>query len=163
MSSQSSPEPVVRRFRPADRDAVIALLEDSYRTTWAPNVSEEAWNRWSAQEQPRHYVEAMGEEFVVAEVSGEVAGMIHWRGDFIHALHVHSRFRRRRIGTILMAHAEEAIANSGHQSVRLETDSFNAASRGFYGSHGFAEAGERPDEEWDSGLSTLLLVKPLGA
>ncbi|MCV6806750.1 GNAT family N-acetyltransferase, partial [Achromobacter ruhlandii] len=41
------------------------------------------------------------------------------------------------------------------------TDTFNTQSRAFYGKHGYAEVDTYPDEEWDSGFTTVLLVKPL--
>lgn len=153
--------PLLRPFRKGDAEAGIDLLEDSYRTTWAPHVGAEAWRTWTAQQRPRGYVEAMGEEFVVAEIDGEIAGMIHWRQDFIHAVHVYSRFRRRGIGRMLVSHAERAIAEAGHEVARLETDSFNTASRTFYAALGYVETGSRPDEEWGGGFLTLLLVKQL--
>ena len=159
----SAGQSLLRPYCASGMEALIDLLEHSYRTTWAPHVSSDAWQRWSQQQQPRHYVQAMGQEFVLAETGSEVAGMIHWHHDFIHALHVHSRFRRRGVGTMLMRHAEQAIAEAGHRQARLETDSFNAASRTFYAAHGYVETGERPDEEWNSGLTTLLLVKELDA
>jgi hypothetical protein len=54
------------------------------------------------------------------------------------------------------------MAAAGHASARLETDTFNQRSQAFYAARGYVEAGRYPDEEWSSGLTTLLLVKPLG-
>lgn len=56
--------------------------------------------------------------------------------------------------------AEVAIAAAGFAQVRLETDTFNQASQAFYHSRGYREAGRYPDEEWQSGLTTILFVKP---
>jgi ribosomal protein S18 acetylase RimI-like enzyme len=61
-----------------------------------------------------------------------------------------------------MDHAEAEIARAGFASVRLETDTFNTRSQAFYAARGYREAGRYPDTEWNSGLTTLLLVKPLG-
>ena len=151
----------LRPYRASDRDPLVKLLEDSYRSTWAPHVSAEAWERWSQEQRPLNYVDAMGEEFVVADLSGEVAAMVHWRADFIHALHVRSQFHRRGIGSLLLAHAEQEIAMAGHGFARLETDSFNAASRAFYAANGYSESGSRPADEWGGEFTTLLLVKAL--
>ena len=57
---------------------------------------------------------------------------------------------------------ENEIAKSGFGKVRLETDSFNAKSQAFYRARGYQEADRYPDTEWNSGLTTLLLVKALG-
>jgi hypothetical protein len=43
----------------------------------------------------RRYVAEMGAEFRVAVSADEVMGMVHWRGDFIRALHVFSSQRRQ--------------------------------------------------------------------
>jgi hypothetical protein len=45
--------------------------------------------------------------------------------------------------------------------VRLETDTFNTGSCAFYLARGYSEAGHYPDEEWDSGLTTVLFIKRL--
>ncbi|MFN3387509.1 MAG: GNAT family N-acetyltransferase [Allosphingosinicella sp.] len=151
----------IREARPGDREALVALLHDSFRTTWRPQVRAEAWRRWLEEDKAAAYVDAMSAEFLVAEADGAVAAMAHWRGDFVHALHVHSRFRRRGLGSLLLRRAEADIAAAGHASARLETDSFNRTSRSFYAAHGYCEVSSRPDAEWDSGLTTLLLEKRL--
>ena len=43
-----------------------------------------------------------------------------------------------------------------------ETDTFNVRSQAFYAARGYQEARRYPDTEWDSGLTTILLVKSLG-
>jgi len=50
---------------------------------------------------------------------------------------------------------------AGFSVAGLETDTFNQRSRGFYARRGYQEADRYPDEEWNSGFTTLLLVKPL--
>jgi hypothetical protein len=57
--------------------------------------------------------------------------------------------------------AEAEIARAGHAQARLETDTFNTRSQAFYAARGYVEADRYPDHEWNSGLTTLLLVKPL--
>jgi ribosomal protein S18 acetylase RimI-like enzyme len=79
----------------------------------------------------------------------------------VNALHVHSLAARTGVGAALMDVAEAAIAAAGHPAARLETDTFNARSQAFYAARGYREAGRYPDEEWSSGLTTLLLVKAL--
>ena len=39
---------------------------------------------------------------------------------------------------------------------------FNTRSQAFYAARGYHEAGPYPDEEWNSRLTTVLLVKALG-
>lgn len=59
-----------------------------------------------------------------------------------------------------MSCAEAEIAAGGFASVRLETDTFNAVAQSFYAARGYREAGRYPDKEWNSDLTTILLVKP---
>jgi ribosomal protein S18 acetylase RimI-like enzyme len=153
---------VVRPSRPEDAEALIAILYDTFESTWRPQVTEAAAAAFRAEARPRAYVGERGHAFRVGERAGQVLGLVHWHGDFVHALHVHSRAARTGVGAALMNVAEAAIAAAGHPSVRLETDTFNARSQAFYAARGYREAARYPDEEWDSGLTTLLLVKPLG-
>jgi ribosomal protein S18 acetylase RimI-like enzyme len=57
--------------------------------------------------------------------------------------------------------AEQEIASAGYPQARLETDTFNSRARAFYAKRGYREAEQYPDIEWNSGLTTLLLVKAL--
>ncbi len=98
---------------------------------------------------------------MVAEIDGAVVGLVDWEGDFINALHVRGSQARRGAGAALMDYAERVIADAGFKAVRLETDTFNANSQAFYAARGYVEKDRYPDLEWDSGLTTLLLVKAL--
>jgi ribosomal protein S18 acetylase RimI-like enzyme len=60
-----------------------------------------------------------------------------------------------------MDRAEAGMAVAGFAVARLETDTFNENSQAFYRARGYREAGRYPDEMWDSGLTTVLLVKAL--
>ena len=152
----------IRRARAADAPSLIAVLYDTFESTWRPNVSEAAARAFLDEDRPGQYVSSRGLEFRVAVRDGEVAGLVHWQEDFVHALHVRRAAARSGVGRRLMDHAERAIARAGFPTVRLETDTFNEAARAFYATRGFREAGRYPDSEWKSGLTTLLLVKRLG-
>ncbi|HZZ87785.1 MAG TPA: GNAT family N-acetyltransferase [Caulobacteraceae bacterium] len=161
--SSISPSQIhIRAAQPVDAEALKAILYDTFESTWRPQITLAAAAAFLHEDRPSTYVGEKGLEFIVAERDGDVAGFVHWEGDFVHALHVHSRHARQRVGARLMDRAEAQIAQAGHASVRLETDTFNQRSQAFYAARGFVEAGRYPDEEWNSGLTTLLLVKPLG-
>jgi len=49
----------------------------------------------------------------------------------------------------------------GVELARLETDTFNTQSQGFYLALGYREADRYPDLEWHSGFTTILYVKTL--
>ena len=155
-------EIVLRRARPEDAAALRAILHDTFESTWRPAISEAAAEAFRAEDRPRVYVGARGLMFWVAERAGSAVGFVDWEGDFVNALHVRAAHARTGVGARLMDKAEAEIARAGFAQARLETDTFNARSQAFYRARGYVEADRYPDEEWKSGLTTLLLVKPLG-
>lgn len=152
----------VRPARPDDGPALRAILHDTFESTWAPQITAEAAQAFRGEDRPMAYVSARGMLFHVAERDGVVVGFVDCDGDFVNALHVLAAHARTGVGAALMEHAEAAIAAAGHAQARLETDTFNTRSRAFYAARGYVEADRYPDEEWNSGLTTLLLVKRLG-
>ena len=152
---------VVRPASVADEDALCAVLYDTFEHTWLPNVTPAAAEAFRRENRPGAYVAQRGPEFWVAERNGEVVGLIDWEEDFVNALHVRLRHARTGVGAALLAMAESAIARRGFAAARLETDTFNAISQRFYAGRGYVEVDRYPDLEWDSGLTTVLLVKSL--
>jgi ribosomal protein S18 acetylase RimI-like enzyme len=152
---------VIRKAGPDDAAALKAILRDTFESTWLPQLTPEAAAIYQRQDRPAAYVGERGLLFVVAEVGGAVVGLVDWDGDFVNALHVLAGHARSGVGSRLMDHAEAAMAADGHAQARLETDTFNTRSQAFYAKRGYREAGCYPDEEWNSGLTTLLLVKQL--
>ncbi len=152
---------LVRQARPGDAAALRAILRDTFESTWRPQITAAAARAFLDEDRPTAFVAEQGMAFWVAERGGEVVGLVHWRDDFVHALHVRSSHARAGVGAQLMDLAEAEIASAGFGAARLETDTFNTASRAFYAARGYREAGRYPDEEWNSGLTTILLVKPL--
>jgi len=152
---------LIRQAREEDAAALKAILRDTFESTWRPQLTEEATSAFLNEDRPAAYVGARGMLFLVAEVDGEAVGFVDWEGDFVNALHVRSSHARTGVGGRLMDRAEAAIAEAGSAAARLETDTFNRRSQAFYAARGYREAGRYPDEEWNSGLTTLLLVKTL--
>ena len=152
---------VLRAARPEDLTVLRAVLYDTFESTWRPNITRTAAQAYIQEDRPAIYVGSRGLKFWVAEVSGEVVGFIDWEGDFVNALHVRFAHARQGIGTRLLDLAEAQIGQAGFASVRLETDAFNLRSQAFYEARGYLEAARYPDEEWNSGLTTILLIKPL--
>ena len=151
----------LRPARAEDREALLRLLEATFRSTWEPQLTQEAKAAFRASTRVADYVDGCWQQFTVAESAGQVVGMVHWQGDFIGALHVDPNEARRGIGSALLGHAEAAMRAEGVRFAQLETDTFNRPARDFYAAHGYAEAAQYPDEEWNSGLTTVLMVKAL--
>ncbi len=152
---------LIRQARPDDADALKAILRDTFESTWLPQLTAEAARAFASEDRPAAYVGERGLLFLVAEIGGEPVGFVDWDGDFINALHVRSSHARAGVGQRLMDHAEAGVAEAGFATARLETDTFNLRSQAFYAARGYREADRYPDEEWNSGLTTLLLVKAL--
>ena len=152
---------VIRKAGPDDAAALKAILRDTFESTWLPQLTPESAAAYRGEDRPAAYVGERGLLFVVAETCGEVVGFVDWDGDFVNALHVLASHARSGVGSRLMDHAEAAMAAAGHAQARLETDTFNTRSQAFYAKRSYREAGRYPDEEWNSGLTTLLLVKRL--
>lgn len=154
---------VIRPWQLADFDAVKAILDDTFASTWQPQLTPEALQAYRDSAEPLGYIDQMGPAFFVAEIDGDVVGMVHWEDDFVHALHVPAAQQRKGIARALMAFAENGMRAAGIEVARLETDTFNEGSQGFYLALGYREAGRYPDLEWHSGFTTILYVKDLGA
>ncbi len=157
----STPDILIREARPDDAAACRAILRDTFQSTWRPELTAEAVRAFEREDRPAVFVGARGLLFLVAKVGGEVVGFVDWQGDFVNALHVRSSHARTGLGGRLMDRAESAIAEAGFPASRLETDTFNHRARAFYAARGYRETDRYPDEEWNSGLTTILLVKRL--
>lgn len=150
-----------RRAHAGDASRLKTILQDSFERTWLPALTPAAAARYRLEDRGTRYVEADLDRLIVAEVQGVVAGFVHWERDFVEGLHVHHDYRRRGAGSILMEYAERAMAEQGFAAARLETDSFNIASQAFYLGRSYVEQSRYPDQEWDSGFTTILYAKAL--
>jgi ribosomal protein S18 acetylase RimI-like enzyme len=152
----------IRPARPQDFPVMRAILRDTFESTWQPQITEAAARRYVETDIGGRFVARYGADMLVAEADGQVAGLLYHIDDFIDALHVPSAFQRRGIGRRLLIRAERDIAEKGFRQARLETDTFNAQAQAFYKALGYIEMARYPDEEWQSGLTTVLFEKPLG-
>lgn len=157
----ATPSILIRQARASDAPMLRDVLYDTYESTWLPQVTPEAAQAFRDEDRPVVYIAERGDEFRVAVSDGQVVGFVDWQGDFVNALHVRSSHARMGVGSRLMDEAEAGIAAAGFATARLETDTFNTRSRAFYTARGYHEADRYPDKEWNSGLTTLLLVKAL--
>ncbi|MBZ9773842.1 GNAT family N-acetyltransferase [Mesorhizobium sp. CO1-1-8] len=152
---------IVRPALASDIPALKQVLHQTFEGTWLPNITEAAAQRYVETDIGGRYVDQSWSEFAVAEIDGEVAGLIHWRADFIEALHVMASRQGQGVGRKLLSHAEQAIGAAGLAQARLETDTFNLPAQALYKAVGYVEKSRYPDDEWDSGFTTVLFEKRL--
>ncbi|MEH6696095.1 MAG: GNAT family N-acetyltransferase [Hyphomonas sp.] len=152
----------IRPALPADRAVLVAILHDTFESTWRPQLTPAAVAAYQQGNRPAAYVAERGHLFHVATRAGALVGLVDWQGDFVNALHVHSAHARSGAGTALMDLAEAEIARAGFPAARLETDTFNTRSQAFYAARGYIEKDRYPDLEWNSNLTTVLFEKVLG-
>jgi hypothetical protein len=86
-TNRDVPDIVIRPWRLDDFDVVKAILDDTFASTWLPQLTPEAARTYRESGEPVGYIDEMGPAFFVAEIDGEVVGMVHWEHDFVHALH----------------------------------------------------------------------------
>ncbi|WP_036223031.1 GNAT family N-acetyltransferase [Maritalea myrionectae] len=151
----------IRRALVEDKPDIKGILLSTFTHTWKPQLNERGLAK-AAQFDQRvdDYLDQYCSHIFVAAEGGKAIGMVHWFGDFVAALHVSQEAQGRGAGSALLCYVENEIRQA-HDKVRLETDTFNTQSRAFYKKHGFEEIKQYPDEEWDSGLTTILLCKRL--
>ena len=148
----------IRPARREDAPALVDLLMRTYETTWMPQMSAQTDARFRASGKTAAYVAERGLLFHVCELDGTVAGMVDWEGNFIWALHVQPTCSDAAWAPRCAGRGRHAPA--GVREARLETDDFNVRSRA-YARNGYQEIDTYPDEEWDSGFTTVLLSKRL--
>lgn len=156
-------EITVRAARASDVPALKQVLQETFEGTWLPHVTAASAQRYVESNLGGRYVDQSWPEFAVAEINGVIAGLVHWRGDFIEAVHVRANHQGQGVGRLLLSHAEQAIRAAGFRQVRLETDTFNERAQNVYKAVGYVEKDRYPDDEWDSGFTTVLFVKQMDA
>ncbi|MEO5758816.1 MAG: GNAT family N-acetyltransferase [Mesorhizobium sp.] len=154
-------EITVRKARQSDVAALKKVLRETFEGTWLPHITAASAQRYVETDIGGRYVDESWPDFFVAEIDGGITGLIHWRDDFIEALHISARHQGQGVGRRLLSHAEQAIGAAGFPQARLETDTFNERAQHVYKALGYVEKDRYPDDEWDSGFTTVLFEKRL--
>lgn len=155
------PSVFVRLSTLQDEPQLLAILERTFEDTWRPQLTDAAIAAYRNNRVAERFVAEHRPAFFVAQIDDWVAGFAHRDGGFVDALHVLPQARRRGVGRLLMDAVEAAMRADGIALAALETDTFNEASQGLYLALGYVEVARYPDEEWNSGLTTILYEKSL--
>jgi ribosomal protein S18 acetylase RimI-like enzyme len=124
-------EPVLRSYRPADREALVSL--------WSICELTRPWNDPNRDIDRKLARDA--ENLLVLEEDGELIGsvMVGYEGHrgWINYLAVHPAHRRQGLGRLLMDEAETRLRGLGCPKVNLQVRNSNEAAREFYRQIGY--------------------------
>lgn len=137
----------------ADLDAVMAIEKASFAYPWSP--------RFFLQE-----LQVECARSFLAEVNGRIVGYIlFWLlvdAIDIHNVAVHSEFRRRGIGRLLLDKVILEARRRGSTRVTLEVRRSNVVAQRLYESIGFVTTGIRKGYYSDDGEDALAMALQLG-
>lgn len=144
----------LRNYEAADFETLVAVDQACFD----PQVA------YSAREF-RAYLRLPGAAVLMAEAAGKTAGFIvtaHGKAEgHVITLDILAEFRRNKIGSKLLAAAEERLAASGVRRVCLETASNNHGAIAFWEKHGYRTRGILQNY-YPGGRDALAMCKPLG-
>jgi ribosomal-protein-alanine N-acetyltransferase len=140
------------RFRPRHLPRVLRIERASFGT--------DAWPRSEFLE----YYRECGEWFVVAKLSGRIAGYaitcMEKRAAELASIAVHPDYRRRGVADALLRHMLDAVASAGLRRVELMVRCDNPAGQQLYRSLGFRRV-RRVHGYYDDGTEGILMAKSL--
>lgn len=145
---------ILRRAHSDDVLALSNMLEQSWFAHWGPHVSAESRARFVREQPARGYAQALWTDIILAEQDGEVVGMYHLEGDYLHAIHVAPSRIGSGIGRMLMDEAEAKGAR------RLSVRAFNLRAQQFYVRRGWLEHERTDDTEMGTPVVTIAMVLP---
>ena len=159
---------IVRRYEPRDRPAVWSLNHIPFRGATA---DPSAPIPLPAVDSPGHFADledvlesfvAVGGEFLVAELNGEVIGVGGIRGNDnrqaeVLRVRVHPAVRRQGVGRALMEALEDAARQLGFEEMHLDTTVDQPEAIAFYRSRGYSEVGRETFPAWE----LVYFTKPL--
>lgn len=133
--------PMIRPYRPGDRQAVVQMLADS-----------DPWKRlgYTLADWERLFETVpQGREAFVIEADGGVAGLALLRqrfllGDYLELLAIAPAAQHRGLGATLLAYLERLVFARAKNLFVCVSD-FNERARRFYTRHGYREIGPIPN------------------
>jgi ribosomal protein S18 acetylase RimI-like enzyme len=144
----------IRIFQSADAEAVRQLFAQGQMDFAQGTGLEEEALRYiqhslsdDLADIPRHYLNVPGSNFWVAELGGEIKGMVglQYRNDDeaeLRRMSVASDSRRRGIGGKLLAAVEAFCRKRGYRRIRLTTVTHLVPAIAMYQKYGYRRVGE---------------------
>ena len=137
---------------PADLDEVMEIERTSFRHPWS--------SRFFLEE-----LQVACARSVLAEINGKIIGyVLFWllpEEVDIHNIAVHTEFRRRGLGHVLLQQVAEQARNRNSCRITLEVRISNLPAQNLYKSMGFVSRGVRKGYYSDDGEDALLMALEL--
>jgi len=136
----SAPAPRVRRAKPADHEAMVALWERSVRAThhFLTEQDVEALRPLVAVELTSKAIDW----WVLESAAGELLGLLGFANDTIEGLFIDPDHRGQGGGRALVGHAQRLAGTS----LAVDVNEQNEDAVGFYAALGFAVVGRSPTD-----------------
>jgi ribosomal protein S18 acetylase RimI-like enzyme len=151
---------VIRPANEADVAALVALLRRSWLATWAPEVPFSAVQLFVTRDPARTFAGTKWQEMTVAEIDGEVVGVLHIEENWVRTIQLAPERKRQGIGSQLMDEAEQRIRKN-YPKARLDVRAFNAGAFEFYKRRGWTECRRYEGTECGAPIETIEMAKNL--
>ena len=151
---------VIRPANEADVAALITLLRRSWLATWAPELPFTAVQMFVIHDPARKFAETKWQEMTVAEIDGEVVGVLHIEENWVLSIGLAPERKRLGIGSQLMDEAEKRIRKN-YPEARLEVRAFNVDAFEFYKQRGWTECRRYLGLECGASVETIEMEKKL--
>lgn len=146
------PTPDIRPACEADKPGLVRILKSSFLTTWSPILPEAATEAFLRDDEAAVFTERCWQDFHVAEVNGQLVGMLFVVEGTIESIHLDPEEKRKGYGSLLMDQGERLVADKGFTSATLDVVKDNTNAVAFYEARGYQvvkeftgrEAGDTP-------------------
>ena len=151
----------IRKAKAEEAQALLELHARSVRGTCADDYTPQQIQRWLSRQKLSRYVERIRQDgiFICVNDVGKIVGLCSRKGGDIHGLYVDAQAQGRGVGSILLAHMENAARNEGIAEL---TATSTITALPFYLRHGYEalETTKWPSDEQDA-LDAVQIRKDL--
>ncbi len=151
---------VIRAANEPDVAALITLLRRSWLATSASEVPFAAVQLFVTRDPAREFAETKWQEMTVAEIDGEVVGVLHIEENWVRSIELAPERKGRGIASQLMEEAEKRIRKN-YPEARLDVRVFNAGAFEFYKQRGWTECHRYQGVECGAPVETIEMEKRL--
>ena len=139
----------VRMAEKEDFDALGRVMAVSFRTAFAPFISQETLNACAREESCAQLLRGLWEagqlHILVGKLDGRVCGLLAWEGSELQAIHSLPESWGSGLGAAMLSEALSKMP----RPVTLWAFKENKRARRFYEKHGFVFTGEERTSEFD--------------